>query len=178
MWEEKRTTSSCKTYKPAPARALNGHGDGIEILDKVLDGPKVMLDGIFQRPILENTTVALGVRAVWGRCEVLPEEGVVDVTTAVESNSRLKGDTLFRGSGPGIVVLCSIEGIDICFVVLVVVQSHYLRDDVWLERIVAVREIGEGVCAGHCAGRGTSCPAQHDMSRWIQLPRSGTQLDG
>ena len=104
--------------------------------------------------------------AVWGRCEVLPEEGVVDVTTTVETKGRLKGDALFRGSGPGVVVLCSVEGIDICFMVLVVVQFHDLCDDVWFERIIGVREVGEGVCARHDVGRGGrgSCHVNSDWA--------------
>ena len=113
-----------------------------------------MLDGVFQGAILENTTVALDMLAICGGCEVLPEEGVVDVTTTVETKGRLKSDALFRGSGPGVIVLGSVEGINISFVVLVVMQSHDLCDDVWLERIVAIREVGEGVCARHDDGCG------------------------
>ena len=109
------------THKPAPARALNCHSGGIELFDKVLGRTKVMVDGVFQGAILENTTVAFGVRAVWGRCEVLPEERVVDVTTTVETKGRLKGNALFRDSGPGVIALGSVEGIDVCFVVLVMV---------------------------------------------------------
>lgn len=80
-----------------------------------------MLDGVLQGAVLENATVAFDMLAVWGRCEVLPEEGVVDMTTTVETKGRLKGDALFRGSGPGIVVLGGVKGIDVSFVVLVVV---------------------------------------------------------
>jgi hypothetical protein len=118
---KKGTISLRGTYKPAPARALNGHGGGIELLDKALERAPVVLDGVFQGAILENAAVALGMLAVWGGCEVLPEERVVDVTTTVETKGRLKGDALFRGSGLGVVVLRSVEGIDVCFVVLVVV---------------------------------------------------------
>lgn len=131
---------------------MNGHGGDVELLDQVLDRAKVTLDGIFQWPILENTAVALDMLAVWRRCEVLPEEGVVNVTTTVETKGRLKGDALFRGSGPGVVVLRSVEGIDVCFMVLIVVEPHDLCNNVWLERIVAVREVGEGVCARHDIG--------------------------
>lgn len=80
-----------------------------------------MLDGVFQGPILENTPVALGVRAVRSRREILPEEGVVDVTTAVETKGRLKGDALLRGSGPSVITLGGVERIDVRFVVLVMV---------------------------------------------------------
>ena len=109
------------TYKPAPARALNSQSSGIKLFNKVLGRAKIMLDSVLQGTILENPTVALDMCTVWSRREVLPEEGVVDVTTAVETKGRLKGDALFRGSCPGVVILCGIEGVDVCLVMLVMV---------------------------------------------------------
>ena len=150
----KGSTLSRGSYKPAPTRALNGGGDGIELLGKVLDGAEITFDSFFQGPVLENTAVTLDMLAVRGRCEILPEEGMVDVTTTVEAKSRLEGDALFRGRCPGVVVFCSVEGIDVCLVMLVMVQLHDLCDDVWLECIVAVRQVGEGVCARHDDGHG------------------------
>ena len=139
------------TYEPTPARTLNGRRRGIEFLEEVLDGAKVMLDRIFEGAVLENAAVALDVFAVRGGREVLPEEGVIDVTAAVEANGRLQGDALFRGRGSGIIVLCGVESIDVRPVMLVVMQPHDLCDDVGFERIVCVREVGNDV--RHDGGR-------------------------
>lgn len=142
-----------------------------------------MLDGALQGALAENTPVALGVRPIRGRCEVLPKERVVDMTTAIETKRGLQGDALFRGSRLGIVVLGSIERIDIGLMMLVVMEAHDLCDDVRLERIIAVREIGKGVCARHDDGgerkKNTAsfseCDrrAQHDMLGGFDTPFHG-----
>lgn len=46
--------------------------------------------------------------------------------------------------------------VDVCLVVLGVVELHDLGRDCWLESIVAVRKLGQGVlvCGGCARGRG------------------------
>lgn len=73
--------------------------------------------------------------AILAGCQVLPEKTVIDMSTAVEIDHGLQRDrssdislllcrsNLFRGS---------IEAIDICLVVILVVQLHYLARDGWL----------------------------------------------
>ena len=65
------------TYKPAPARALNAGGGGVELLLEGVEGAEGLDDGALERAILETTTVTLALGGS-GR-EVLPEERVVDV---------------------------------------------------------------------------------------------------
>lgn len=66
------------THEPAPTRALNTGGGGVELLLEAVEGAKRAFDGRFERPVLELTTVALTL-GLGGR-EVLPEKTVVDVS--------------------------------------------------------------------------------------------------
>ena len=68
------------TYNPAPAGTLNSSSGRVELLLEVVDGSPSLEDRLLERSILEVTTVALALRL--GRREVLPEEGVVDMTCA------------------------------------------------------------------------------------------------
>ena len=68
------------TYNPAPAGALDSSSGRVKLLLEVVDGAPGLEDRLLERPILEVTTVALALRL--GRREVLPEEGVVDMTCA------------------------------------------------------------------------------------------------
>lgn len=66
------------THEPAPARALNTSGGGVELLLEAVEGAKRALDGRLQRAIVELTTIALTLG--FGGREVLPEQTVVDVS--------------------------------------------------------------------------------------------------
>ena len=66
--------------EPAPAGALDGSSGRIELLLEVINGAPSLEDRLLKRSVLEVTTVALALRL--GRREVLPEEGVVDMTCA------------------------------------------------------------------------------------------------
>lgn len=90
----------------------------------------------YQELALRLTTAAL---AVGG--EVLPEEGVVDVTTAVEVEQRgLRSGSLgvALGLSLGEGLDGSVEAVDIGLMVLGVVKLHDLAGDVGLERAVVV----------------------------------------
>lgn len=73
-----RDTQSGGTHEPAPAGALDGRGGRVELLLEVVERAEGLRDGLLEGAVTESTTVAL---ALGGRArEVLPEEGVVDVT--------------------------------------------------------------------------------------------------
>lgn len=59
--------------EPAPSRALDSKGLGVEFLLEFLKGTEVVIDGFSERARLEDTPT----RADGG--EIGPEEGVVDV---------------------------------------------------------------------------------------------------
>lgn len=131
-------TRSLIIPKPAPARAL--HGDGLrgKLFLKLGERAKVTLDELKELSVRRRTVLRRG--------KVLPENGVVDVPSAVELDRSLKGD--HRG----------VVALDLCFrvllhrhvkvgdvrvVVLGVVQLHDLAADDGLERSVVVIEIGQ-----------------------------------
>lgn len=60
--------------KPAPARPLNAGQLSVELALQPVQRAKVALDGLLERTSSEFTSTFLG------RGEVLPEEGVVDVS--------------------------------------------------------------------------------------------------
>ena len=167
--QPERAKEGRKTHEPAPARALDGGGGSVKLLDEVVEGAPLLEDGLLERTIAEGATVALALRG--GRREVLPEEGVVDVTcgavearsirdracasrrirriltTTVELERGLEGDALLGGRGLGVGLLGGVERVHVSLVVLLVVKLHDLPRDEGLERIVGVGEVGENV--GH-----------------------------
>lgn len=76
-----------------------------------------------------------------GRRQVLPEQSVVDVSTAVEVEERRDAGSLGRvalGLGLGQGLDSAVEAVDVGLVVLGVVQLHDLARDVRLECAVVV----------------------------------------
>lgn len=164
------------TYEPAPAGALDGSGGGVELLLEGIEGAPSLEDSLLERAFTESTAVALALGG--GGREVLPEERMVDVTcaqtarsvtlpvssnrtkplgcarakltSAVELERGLEGDALLRGGSLGVGLLGGVERVHVGLVVLLVVKLHDLLGDEGLERIVAVREVGENV--GHGDG--------------------------
>lgn len=130
---------SASADEPAPAAALDTEKSGTECL----------LEGVLGSPTGDNCFLerrsSSGQVVTWssGRGEVLPEEGVVDVTAAVEANLLLQGDqgrdviclsrsNLGRESG--------VQVIDVGLVVLLVVQLHDLLGDHRLKSLVKMRK--------------------------------------
>lgn len=121
--------------EPGPAGALDTGEGSVGLLLEGLEGAKVLVDGS-QKLALGLTTTALTVGS-----KVLPEEGVVDVTTAVEVEERsLSGSSLGvalvvgLGDGVGSVV----EAGNVGLVVLGVVKLHDLARDVGLKSAIVV----------------------------------------
>jgi len=137
--------------EPAPPRALDAEGRGIELLLEGIEATKVAVDGLLEGPILEDAAVAaLG----GGRREVLPEERVVDVATAIELEGGLESDALLGSGSLGVGLLGSVEGVDVGLVVLSMVKGHDLLGDVRLESIVRVGQVGQSVGHGGSELRG------------------------
>lgn len=73
-----------QAHKPAPARALNSGGGGIEFLLESIERTEVLDDGLAEGTILQGTAdTTIGA----GFGQVLPEQGVVDMTC----NAIMKG---------------------------------------------------------------------------------------
>lgn len=110
--------------KPAPARALDGSSLGIHLLLEVLEAAKVSLDLVVEDTRGGNLDLS---RA--GGSKVLPEERVVNVTTTVELEGRLKGNSSLEvASSRGLLerLLSGVETVDVSLVVLGVVEIHNL----------------------------------------------------
>jgi hypothetical protein len=74
-------------------------------------------------------------------CQVLPEKGVIDVTTPMEIDQRLQRnlslDILILLSG-GELLRCGVEAVDVGLVVVLVVELHDLTGDGRLERAIVI----------------------------------------
>jgi len=75
--QQLKRSDGMKTHEPAPTRTLNSGSSGVKLGFKVVDAAKGTLELSLQRPIPEDATAA-SMFLIGG--EVLPEEGVVDVT--------------------------------------------------------------------------------------------------
>lgn len=69
-----RVDDTDMTHEPAPARALDAGSGSVEFLLEVVEAAKGLVDGILERARLELAACTCS------RGEVLPKEGVVDVT--------------------------------------------------------------------------------------------------
>jgi len=123
--------------KPSPTRTLDPSSGGVELGLEFVDAAKGTLELALEVAILEDATIS---PMLWIGGKVLPEEGVVDVTTAVELESSLKGDALFWSGSFGV---CSLRGVkcgDIGLMMLLVVKSHDLFLNVLTARNFFPRE--------------------------------------
>lgn len=105
--------------QPRPAAALDTRECGVNLLPKLVDGAKVLLDGR-----LEGARRVAATGALTGRSQVFPEEGVVDMATAVEVEewgSGGGGVVVVGGLGLGDGVERTIEAVDVGLVVVLVV---------------------------------------------------------
>mmetsp|Transcript_359 Transcript_359/g.660 ORF Transcript_359/g.660 Transcript_359/m.660 type:complete len:226 (+) Transcript_359:1743-2420(+) len=123
--------------EPSPSGSLNGNGLGAHLRNHVVQASESSLNGSLERA--SGWELALG-------GEILPKQGVVDVSAPVELESALQGNGLrnvARNHGGVDLFQGSAEVGDVCLVVLRVVQFHGLRRDGWFQRVVVVGEIGE-----------------------------------
>ena len=105
-----------------------------ETLLLTINATEVGNDGVLERTRREFTsTLRLG-------SKVLPEERVVDVSTAVEFECLEEGDALLGRGGGSVRLLGGVERVDVRLVVLGMVQRHDFGADVRLEGIVRVWE--------------------------------------
>src|SRR5699024_10687247 len=126
--------------EPAPTRALDTGGRGLKCGLELLNATKFTFNSFLQVTVADVTT------AFFMRCKVLPEETVVDVTTAIELDLVLELDLLGEIASSrciGELFLSFVQTFDVGSVVLVVMQRHDLLGDVRLKCIVGIREIGQ-----------------------------------
>lgn len=121
--------------EPSPSAALDAGQGGVHLVLELAEAAVGVVDGLSQgtRRGL-TTTSALG-------SQVLPEEGVVQVTTTVEVDGGLEGN-LGRDVTLGLGILQLLHGVvvvgDVGFVVVVVVQLHDLAGDRGLQGTIVV----------------------------------------
>lgn len=123
-----------------------GHWDGGRQEGYTVYQHRTGLGAIF----VENITRRFGpywsqVAEIIPRCaggsQDLPEEGVVDVATAVEAELLLQwdqGGDVIRCSCGGLSGECCVQVVYVCLVVLLMVQLHYLLGDDGLQRLLIV----------------------------------------
>lgn len=133
--------------KPAPARSLNSKRRLIELLLQIVEAAKIAFDGLLERSILQDP--ACSFLYFSRRSKVLPEQRVVDMSSAIEFECSLKCDALLRSGCACIGGLCRIQSIDVSLVVLLVMKLHDLARDIRLECIIGVREVRESVGHGN-----------------------------
>lgn len=124
--------------QPGPTAALDSGQGGVDLLAQGVEGAKVLLDGLSQFAVGLTTAISAG------RGEVLPEERVVDVATAVEVDQGSLSSSLgIVALGVGILdgLESSVEAVDVGLVVLGVVKLHDLCRDVGLKGAVVVRDV-------------------------------------
>jgi hypothetical protein len=128
-------TSLCVLNQPRPAGTLDACKCGVELLLELIETAVGVVDGSCERSGWRLTT-ALG-----GRCQVLPEESVVDVTSTVEVDHGLQSNL-----SPNIVLRLRLGDLlaevvvrcDVGVVVVLVVKLHDLAGDVGLESAIVV----------------------------------------
>lgn len=129
------TSSLVLTHEPSPAGSLNGSCLGVHLLLQILQPSEIPLDGLGK--LAPGRKLGL-LRLV--RRQVLPEEGMVDVSAAVKLQGGLQGDGGLGGFGRGLLglklgegFLSGVEAVDVGLVVLGVVQGHDFLGDARLE---------------------------------------------
>ncbi len=121
--------------QPGPAAALNTGQRGVELVLELIETTVGGVDGLGEGAGGGLTTAG----ALGG--QVLPEEGVVQVTTAVEVDRRLQSN-LGRDVTLGLSLLELLNGVvvvgDIGVVVVLVVDLHDLAGDGGLKSAIVV----------------------------------------
>lgn len=122
-------------HQPRPAAPLDARERGVELLLEGIEAAVRVVDG-------GREGAGRGLAAALGRGrEVLPEERVVDVTTAVEVDERLEGDlggdvVLLLGFGDLLAEV--VERGHVGVVVVLVVEFHDLAADGGLEGAIVI----------------------------------------
>ena len=121
--------------QPSPTTALNPRQLCIHELFQIVETPVRLINSIAQ---LSTRWLTAAGRL---RGQVLPEQGVVDVPTAMEVDERLQSDLgcrVRRGSGRGQLLIEIIVRIYISLVMLAVVKLHDLAGNGGLESAIVI----------------------------------------
>ena len=121
--------------QPGPPAALDPRQFRIHQLLQTVHASVRLIDGGAQLP-----TRWLAAAGRLGG-QVLPEEGVVDVSAAVEVDERLQGDLrrrVGRGGGGGELLGEGVVGVYVGLVMLAVVELHDLTGDGGLESAIVI----------------------------------------
>jgi len=104
--------------EPAPPAALNPSRARIELRLERIDRAKVALERSLQLAVFEPAAALLR------GSEVLPEERVVDVASAIELERGLERDLFARRRRLDVRLFCCIETVHVGLVVLFVMELH------------------------------------------------------
>lgn len=149
---------------PSPSGTLDTSQLGVDVANQSVQRSKAVLDGIVQsRSLLGglSSTLALG-------GQVLPEQRVVNVTTAVEVDQRQQlnlSPHIARLLGTGKLLNCLVVRVDIGLVVLGVVELVNLARNKGLQSTKVVVQVGQSGLASignHASGVG---PGGHGQTR-------------
>ncbi len=146
--------------QPAPATALNTDRNGGDGVLEALEVAVLSSNSILQLTISEVST------SLVGGDQVLPENGVVQMSAAVELDDLLEGNDgrdILLGLGLDELAERSVEVGHVGVVVLGVVDLHDLSRDEGLELAIVVGEVGEGEVGGG-DGQGTDTSASSASS--------------
>lgn len=118
--------------EPTPTAALDGSSDTVHLTFELFKAAKVSNQRLLQRPVWEFSAILVRWR------QVLPKEGMVDVTSSVELQSGLQSNEFLRGRSLMKGGLCRVQTVHIGLVVLSVMKFHDLLRDVWFKSVVSV----------------------------------------
>merc|ERR1719422_1463919 len=125
--------------QPAPSGALNCNSAGRQLL----------LHGGNTSKVADNCSLKISLRlSRASRAKVLPEDGVVEVAATVELKSSMQPNNrrnVVLGHSIRQLLLDHVEVVHVGLVVLAVVDLHNLGGDHWLQSVVVVRKIRQGV---------------------------------
>lgn len=145
--------------KPTPTTALDAQEGSVEGLLETLKAAPRLLDLGRQR---RGRLRVAGLGSLSGG-QVLPEERVVDVPSAVELDGGLLGDLggdVVGGDGGDVGLQGVVEVGHVGLVVLAVVKLHDLGRDVRLQSIVGIWQLGKRV-SRELSGHGGGCVSCH-----------------
>jgi len=161
------------TAEPSPPTTLYASGGRIKLLLERIDRAKVALKRGFQLAVFKLAATLLGGR------EIPPEEGVVDVASAVELERGLESDPLARRRRLDVCLLCCIEAIYVGLMMLRMMERHDFGRDVGLQGIVSIGETRKCVkCCSTLSDRAGKCARSDRASKGEHGGRSTQSQSG
>lgn len=138
----------CSGNEPPPATALDTEKGLFEVINEIVKAAPFGLDSGFHS---RGHGIDVGVCGGYGG-KVAPEERVVDVASAVEFDFLLQGKQCGDVAAGGGGLMCregSVEIVDVCLVVFLMVEGHYLGGYDGLESLsqsLALAEVARVAC--------------------------------